>query len=60
MSRSSRRRNLAAFLKRLESDEIPGARLRATFGGNSVERLECLVPQNVPVSSPAAWERTIV
>ena len=32
-------RNLAAFLKRLESDEIPGARLRATFGGRSVETI---------------------
>ena len=25
--------------KRLESDEIPGARLRATFGGSSVETI---------------------
>jgi phosphatidate phosphatase APP1 len=30
-------RNLVAFLKRLESDEISGARVRATFGGSSVE-----------------------
>ena len=30
-------RNLVAFLERMESDEIPGARLRATFGGTSVE-----------------------
>src|SRR5687767_10561769 len=30
-------RNLAAFLKRLESDEIPGARLRATYRNLSVE-----------------------
>lgn len=30
-------RNLVAFLKRLESDELPGARLRATFGSGSVE-----------------------
>jgi phosphatidate phosphatase APP1 len=40
-ARSSERRwrNLVAFLKRLESDEIPGARLRATFGGSSVETI---------------------
>jgi phosphatidate phosphatase APP1 len=30
-------RNLVEFLKRLESDEIPGARLRATFRGTTVE-----------------------
>lgn len=30
-------RNLVEFVKRLESDEVPGARLRATFRGNSVE-----------------------
>ncbi len=30
-------RNMVEFLKRLESDEIPGARVRATFGGRSVE-----------------------
>jgi phosphatidate phosphatase APP1 len=30
-------RNLVAFVKRLESDEMPGARLRATFGRVSVE-----------------------
>jgi phosphatidate phosphatase APP1 len=30
-------RNLVAFVKRLESDEMPGARLRATFAGLSVE-----------------------
>ena len=30
-------RNLVDFVKRLESDELPGARLRATFGGTSVE-----------------------
>ena len=39
-SGSERRwRNLAEFLKRLESDEIAGARLRATFGGSSVETI---------------------
>ena len=39
-SDSDRRwRNLVAFLKRLESDEVPGARLRARFGGQSVETL---------------------
>ena len=32
-------RNLAAFLKRMESDEVPGARLRATFAGRSVETI---------------------
>jgi phosphatidate phosphatase APP1 len=32
-------RNLAAFLKRLESDEIPGARLRATYRDLSVETI---------------------
>jgi phosphatidate phosphatase APP1 len=32
-----RLRNLVEFVKRLESDELPGARLRATFGGQSVE-----------------------
>ena len=30
-------RNLVDFVKRMESDEIPGARLRATFGETSVE-----------------------
>ena len=30
-------RNLVEFVKRLESDEIPGARLRATFGSRSIE-----------------------
>jgi phosphatidate phosphatase APP1 len=30
-------RNLVEFVKRMESDEVPGARLRATFGGNTVE-----------------------
>ena len=30
-------RNLVEFLKRMESDEVPGARLRATFGGTTVE-----------------------
>jgi phosphatidate phosphatase APP1 len=39
-SGSDRRwRNLVAFLKRMESDETPGARLRATFGGSSVETI---------------------
>ena len=32
-------RNLVEFVKRLESDEIPGARLRATFGSQSVEAI---------------------
>ncbi len=39
MDSERRWRNVVAFLKRLESDEIPGARLRATFGGSSVETL---------------------
>ena len=52
-------RNLVAFLKRLESDEVPGARLRATFGSRSVEtasdsegyfRVELEAP-----GSPAGW-----
>lgn len=30
-------RNLVEFVKRLESDEVPRARLRATYGGRSVE-----------------------
>lgn len=30
-------RNLVEFVKRMESDEVPGARLRATFGERSVE-----------------------
>ena len=30
-------RNLAAFLKRMESDELPGAQLRASYGNQSVE-----------------------
>ena len=30
-------RNLVAFLKRMESDEVPGARVRATFAGRAVE-----------------------
>src|SRR6185436_1954653 len=32
-------RNLVEFLKRLESDEIPGARVRATYGDRSVETI---------------------
>ena len=32
-------RNLIAFLKRMESDEIPGARLRATYRDRSVETI---------------------
>ena len=36
-STERRWRNMVEFLKRMESDEIPGARLRATFGGRSVE-----------------------
>jgi phosphatidate phosphatase APP1 len=32
-------RNLVAFLKRLESDEVAGARLRATFVGSSVQTI---------------------
>jgi phosphatidate phosphatase APP1 len=32
-------RNLVAFLKRMESDEIPGARLRATFRDRAVETI---------------------
>lgn len=32
-----RLRNLAAFLKRMESDEVPGARVRATFQGRLYE-----------------------
>lgn len=32
-------RNLVAFVKRLESDEIAGARLSATFGGSSAEAM---------------------
>ena len=30
-------RNLVAFVKRMESDEIPGARVRASFAGKTVE-----------------------
>lgn len=33
----NRWRNLVAFYKRMESDEVPGARLRASFGGRVVE-----------------------
>ncbi len=36
-SSEHRWRNMVEFLKRLESDEIPGARVRATFGGRSVD-----------------------
>jgi phosphatidate phosphatase APP1 len=32
-------RNLVDFLKRMESDEVPGVRLRATLGGSAVETL---------------------
>jgi phosphatidate phosphatase APP1 len=32
-------RNLVAFLKRLESDELPGARVRATFGDRTLETI---------------------
>lgn len=32
-------RNLVAFVKRMESDEVPGARLRATYGPRSVEAI---------------------
>ena len=37
--RDSRWRNLIQFWKRLESDEVPGARLRARFLGREVEGL---------------------
>jgi phosphatidate phosphatase APP1 len=30
-------RNLVAFVKRMESDEVPGARVSATYGGRTVE-----------------------
>lgn len=36
-SADSRLRNLAAFFKRLESDEVPGARIRATAGRRTAE-----------------------
>jgi phosphatidate phosphatase APP1 len=37
---SARRwRNLVEFLKRMESDEVPGARLRASFQGHSVDAI---------------------
>jgi phosphatidate phosphatase APP1 len=36
-SADGRLRNLTAFFKRMESDEVPGARLRATCGKRSVE-----------------------
>ena len=36
-SAEARWRNLVAFLKRLESDEVPGARVRASFQGRSLE-----------------------
>ena len=35
----ARWRNLVAFVKRMESDEVPGARLRATYAGTSVETM---------------------
>ena len=59
-SGSDRRwRNLVAFLKRMESDETPGARLRATFGGSSVETISdgegyFSVEFEAP-GSPAGW-----
>ena len=36
---AARWRNLIAFLKHMESDEIPGARLRATYRDRSVETI---------------------
>jgi phosphatidate phosphatase APP1 len=59
-SDSERRwRNLVEFLKRMESDEIPGARLRATFAGRSVETTSdgegyFSVELEAP-GSPAGW-----
>jgi phosphatidate phosphatase APP1 len=59
-SSSERRwRNLVAFVKRLESDEVSGARLRASFGGRSVETVSdregyFSVELEAP-GSPAGW-----
>jgi phosphatidate phosphatase APP1 len=52
-------RNLVEFLKRMESDEVPGARLRATFGGTSVETISdsegyFSIEIEAP-GSPAGW-----
>ena len=52
-------RNLVEFVKRLESDEIAGARLRATMGGRAVETVSdsegyFRVEMEVP-ALPAGW-----
>ena len=54
----SRWRNLVRFWKHLESDEVPGARLRARFGDAAVEAVtdrEGYFRLELPVEVAAAW-----
>jgi phosphatidate phosphatase APP1 len=55
----SRWRNLAAFVKRMESDEIAGARVRATFGSRAVEVVSdsegYFSAELETAGSPAGW-----
>ena len=54
----SRWRNLVRFWKHLESDEVPGARLRARFGDAAVEAVtdrESYFRLELPVEVAAAW-----
>ena len=52
-----RLRNFVEFVKRLESDEVPGARVKATFAGTSVDtasRWQAVHPSYVERFGPAA------
>jgi phosphatidate phosphatase APP1 len=58
LSSERRWRNLAAFVKRMESDEVPGARVRATFQGRSTEAVtnrEGYFHFDLPAPKRAGW-----
>ena len=46
-------RNLVAFVKRMESDEVPGARVRATFQSRSLETMLNRIAARIAGHSPA-------
>jgi phosphatidate phosphatase APP1 len=59
----SRWRNLARFWQHLESDEVPGARLRARFGNVAVEGLsdwEGYFRLELPVAVRPAWHAVAI
>ena len=59
----SRWRNLVRFWQQLESDEVPGARLRARFGDVAVESVsdrEGYFRLEVPVAVESAWHPVAV